>query len=154
MQVFLPYPDFKQSVQCLDKSRLGNQIWRECKTIMNGGWSNHPASRMWSIHKHALAVYMWEGLLELRRRNEINIDAALRLKAYLIDIFPHPTKPNTLNTKYTPPPFIGVDSFHKSHRLNLLFKYPEWYAKFFPEPVPLTKPQYIWPTGLPYTQEQ
>lgn len=151
MQVFLPYPDFKQSVQCLDKSRLGNQIWRECKTIMNGGWINHPASRMWINHKHALAVYMWEGLAELRRRNDINIGAAIRLKLYLTDIFPHPTMPRTLNTDYTPPPFLGVDSFHKSHRLNLLFKNPEWYSKFFPEPIPLTKPEYIWPSGLPYT---
>ena len=145
MQVFLPYPDFKQSVQCLDKSRLGNQIWRECKTIMNGGWANHPASKMWKYHKHALALYMWEGTTELLRRGQIGMTPAKKLSRYLIDMFPHPSNPKWFNRNAELPPFIGNAQFHKSHRLNLLFKDPEWYSKFFTERIPLTKPEYIWP---------
>ena len=38
MQVFLSYPDFEKSVQCLDSKRLGNQIYRECLIIIRGGW--------------------------------------------------------------------------------------------------------------------
>ena len=149
MQVFLPYPDFKQSVQCLDKSRLGNQIWRECKTIMNGGWVNHPASKMWKYHKHALAVYMWEGITELLRRRQLRITPAMALSRYLIDIFTHPSNTKLFNRNAELPPFLGNVHFHRSHRLNLLFKDPEWYSKFFPDRIPLTKPEYIWPKVEP-----
>ena len=68
MQVFLPYPDFAKSVECLDPSRLGNQIYREALTLIKGGWKHHPASKMWANHKHALAKYWIAGLDELLKR--------------------------------------------------------------------------------------
>lgn len=140
MQVFLPYPDFRQSVACLDKTRLGNQIWRECKTLLNGGWSNHPAAKMWADYKPALALYGWYGLQELHYKNQIKLEPLTELKAYFEQIMGD-------ISKIILPPFIGNEDFHRSHRLNLLFKNPSHYSKFFSEPVPTTKPPYIWPIG-------
>lgn len=68
MQVFLPYPDLQASVQCLDPKRLGNQVYRECLTLVRGGWSNHPASRMWKGYEYALCRYALYGLDELDAR--------------------------------------------------------------------------------------
>ena len=47
MQTFLPYPSFSESMKCLDPKRLGNQVYRECLTLIRGGWSNHPIAKMW-----------------------------------------------------------------------------------------------------------
>ena len=111
MQVFLPYPSFQQSVACLDKKRLGNQIWRECKTLLNGGWPNHPGNFIYK--EDQWLITMWQ--------------------------------PCALWLKYKPP-FIGNSNFHLSHRLNLLWKDPEWYSQFFDEPIPTSKPDYYWPS--------
>jgi hypothetical protein len=64
---------------------------------MNGGWVNHPASKMWKYHKHALALYMWEGTTELLRRGQIGMTPAKKLSRYLIDMFPHPSNPKWFN---------------------------------------------------------
>ena len=53
MQTFLPYPDLRDSVACLDSKRLGKQRV-ECLQILNvlegrrTGWQNHPAVKMWA----------------------------------------------------------------------------------------------------------
>lgn len=146
MQVFLPYPSFQQSVACLDKSRLGNQIWRECKTLLNGGWKHHPVAKMWSDYHHALAGYMWCGISELVRRNDITTETQLALDDYLIARFPMKPGLRVFDRHWKLPPFIGNSDFHLSHRLNLLWKAPEWYSKYFDEPVPTSKPPYLWPS--------
>lgn len=145
MQVFLPFPDFRQSVACLDKSRLGNQIWRECKTLLNGGWANHPAAKMWQNYKPALALYGYRGLCELLERGHINTDAFLSNQEYFWNLMPKSSICTIAESQIILPPFIGNEEFHRSHRLNLLFKNPSHYSKFFKEPVPLTKPEYVWP---------
>ena len=57
MQTFLPYADFAKSAGCLDDLRLGNQCYRETKTLLNGGWQNHPASKMWRGYEYSLCEY-------------------------------------------------------------------------------------------------
>lgn len=138
MQVFLPYPSFQQSVACLDKSRLGNQIWRECKTLISGGWSNHPVAKMWADYKPALALYALDGIHELVNRQDIQPNKAQELSTYFCQFCTH--------TSDELPPFIGNEDFHRSHRLNLLWKDPKWYSQFFDEPIPTSKPDYIWPS--------
>lgn len=138
MQVFLPYPSFQQSVACLDKSRLGNQIWRECKTLLNGGWKHHPVAKMWADYKPALSLYCIEGLKELISRRHIRTPAYY----YYMVFF----KSFSDNQEIIYPEFIGNPDFHLSHRLNLLWKDPEWYSQFFDEPVPTSKPDYLWPS--------
>lgn len=138
MQVFLPFPSFEKSVQCLDNTRLGNQVWRECKTLLNGGWRNHPVSKMWIYHKPALATYALCGLQELVRRNDIRPQPLAQLTTYFQEYLPSLGNPT----------FIGNEQFHRSHRLNLLWKNPDWYSQFFDEPIPHYKPEYYWP-GVP-----
>ena len=61
MQTFLPYPDFKKSLQTLDYRRLGKQrveayqILRAIK--YGGGWQHHPVTKMWRNHINALKLY-------------------------------------------------------------------------------------------------
>lgn len=151
MQVFLPYPSFQQSVACLDKSRLGNQIWRECKTLLNGGWKHHPVAKMWADYKPALVCYMYNGVQVLWERRWIQYG---RYVSFVKDLqilmaidydYAFDLVNATLKPEYNPP-FIGNPDFHLSHRLNLLWKDPEWYSQFFDEPVPTSKPDYLWPS--------
>lgn len=135
MQVFMPYPDLKTSVCCLDPKRLGNQIYREAKTLISGGWPNHPAAKIWANHKHALATYCLFGLEELRERG--------RYYPKWYDYFAAWAR-DTPDTGL--PPIIGYEAFHSGHRAALLAKAPAWYSQFgwteIPEPD--TKKAYIW----------
>lgn len=132
MQVFMPYSDYQKSVSCLDPKRLGNQIYRECVTLINGGWPNHPASKIWINHKHHLAIYSLFGLKELAKRgwyysNWFN---------FFTDIY--------VNTEDTgPPQIIGYELYHASHRSQLLRKNFDWYDQFGWKESPGEFP-YIW----------
>jgi len=55
MQTFLPYPNLKKSIKCLDNKRLGKQRVKAhqilnilLKRTKTKGWKNHPAIKMWS----------------------------------------------------------------------------------------------------------
>jgi hypothetical protein len=117
MQIFLPYPDFARSVHCLDPRRLGNQIYRECLTLIRGGWPNHPVARMWADYRPAIAAYALCGLAELSQRG-----------------YDYPHHRDTFEQYLSPeivlPPFVGDDRLHSSHRAALLFKNREWYGRF------------------------
>ncbi len=133
MQTFLPYPDLNKSVCCLDPKRLGNQVYRECKVLITGGWPNHPASKMWRGYEGALAKYAIYGLQELWRRG--------RKYPHHIEFFEQ-----FINDKY--PPWLG-GPIHSSHRAALLFKNFDWYSKFgwSEQPTNLIngRPVYYWP---------
>lgn len=133
MQTFLPYPDYNESMRVLDPKRLGNQVYREAFTLLRGGWSNHPASRMWQGHFHHLALYVLAGLDELKRRGKdypYHYDEAT---VHLLNF------PDT-----GPPPWISDEAFHASHRSNLLRKDPDWYGQFgWTESPDLP---YVWPS--------
>lgn len=134
MQTFLPYPSFTESMRVLDDSRLGNQVYREGMTLLRGGWSNHPASKMWRGYELALASYLWAGVLELDMRGKGYWDRpwCLELQSYLDG-----------ETAPLLPPWVGDDEFHASHRSNLLRKDPVWYGQWgWTEPADL---EYIWP---------
>lgn len=146
MQVFMPFRDLKQSVSCLDPSRLGNQIWREAKTLLNGGWVNHPAAKMWANYKPALAVYCLHGIEELVNRNAINLGKASDLRTEFLTYTSEEVSTNGVSFIKCPwPPFMGNEEYHLSHRLNLLYKNPIWYSKYFTETPPQEKPEYVWP---------
>lgn len=131
MNVFLPYPDFAKSVATLDRSRLGNQIYRECLTMIRGGWPNHPASKIWANHKRALAEYSIAGLNELAKRGYYYPHHYLTFQKYLDD-----EPDNGL------PDIVGWEPFHISHQSNLIRKNPEWYRQLFPN-IPDNLP-YLW----------
>lgn len=119
MQTFLPYPSFTESMRCLDPSRLGNQVYRECLTLIRGGWPNHPISKMWKGYEHALAKYALEGIEELNRRGR-NYQFHRETFEYYLKKF----------TDTGLPPWIGNEAFHSSHRAVLLYKLPSWYSQF------------------------
>ena len=119
---------------CLDKSRLGNQVWREGITLIRGGWPNHPASKMWRGHEYHLGLYLLAGLKVLRERSGkdyIEIEQKIRTE---MKKFRNTGKPK----------WVGNERFHASHRSNLLRKDKEWYSQFgWNEPDDLP---YVWPT--------
>lgn len=132
MQTFLPYASFEKTMGCLDDRRLGNQVYRECLTLIRGGWENHPASKMWVGHFHHLALYGLAGLQELKRRGRHYPHHVVTFMEFL-DTF----------ADNGPPPWLGNRRFHRAHQSNLVRKDPDHYRQFFPN-VPDNLP-YVWP---------
>lgn len=132
MQTFLPYPDFDKSARVLDPSRLGNQAYREGKTLLNGGWKNHPASKMWRGYEYALCLYILACFEELTFRG--------RHYPHHID---EVTNVMYQHNKKDMPPWLGREDIHSSHRANLLRKDPVWYGKFGWTESP--REGYVWP---------
>ncbi|MEJ0010335.1 MAG: MSMEG_6728 family protein [Alphaproteobacteria bacterium] len=131
MQTFLPYPDFEESMRVLDYRRLGKQRL-EAKQLLRaiageGGWVNHPATRMWRDYAPALALYHDEAIREWKRRGYRNTMPLLKPKKSTI-VLPH---------------WLGDKPFHRSHQSNLVRKDADYYRKYFPN-VPADLP-YVWP---------
>ena len=130
MQTFLPYPNFKKSVKCLDYRRLGKQRV-EAFQILNvllgrtktKGWINHPATKMWCGYENALKSYFNVCVDEWKKRG-----------------FNNNMRYETIKGEIIMPPWLGGRNFHKS---NLLRKLPEHYDKHFKN-IPVDLP-YIWP---------
>jgi hypothetical protein len=138
MQTFLPYPDFRQSAATLDNSRLGNQCYRECKTLLSGGWKHHPAAKMWLGHERSMCDYALALVNEMECRQRWKPEVITRWRTYYSEL--RSTLPNT-----GPPSWLGNAEFHASHRSNLLRKDPEHYSQFgWQEPNDL---EYVWPVG-------
>jgi hypothetical protein len=132
MQTFLPLPDFNASAACLDNKRLGKQRV-ECLQILNAlnkkskGWTNHPATVMWTGHTIALQNYMAACITEWIRRGFNN------------------TMPVPIPYPLTSlPAWFGDDRLHSSHRSNLLRKDPNHYGQFNWTDNPATP--YWWPS--------
>jgi len=125
MQIFLPYPDFRESLRVLDNKRLGKQRVETYQIIsaitrrpkLDGtpykGWLNHPCTIMWKDYVEALKVYMNISIEEWIGRG-----------------FKNTMEIETIPKSFTYPPFIGNDRFHSSHIANLLKKEPEFYNKY------------------------
>lgn len=117
MQTFLPYPDFAESMQCLDYRRLGKQRVEAMQILnalgdQNYGWQNHPAVNMWRGYEEALKHYMNTCIKEWVSRKYNNKMKIVPVGDIVL------------------PPIVGNESFHASHRSNLLRKDPVWYGKF------------------------
>jgi len=135
MQTFLPYANFEQSAACLDRQRLGKQRV-ETKQIYlaltqpSYGWQNHPAVKMWRGCEVALAAYgqamcrEWIG----RGYNDTMLPFFESIAAASIGKLPS---------------WYGDDTFHVSHRSNLIRKLPAHYSPLWPD-VSAELP-YVWP---------
>lgn len=139
MQTFLPLPDYKQSMCCLDKSRLGNQVWREGLTLIRGGWKWHPASKMWRGFEYQLGLYLLAGCDVLQERGKDYPEVRRKI---LVEMAKFPKTPL--------PPWFGDNRLHSSHRAALLAKDFAWYSQFGwsekPDPkTPDDKFNYWWP---------
>lgn len=129
MQTFLPYPDLAESAGVLDDLRLGNQCYRECVTLIRGGWRHHPASLMWSGYEHALARYGYALAREMSRRRRpdgsrrFRVEVCRRWQEFWIEQI-------NAHRYCDQPPWLGDERLHSSHRACLLFKLPQWYSLF------------------------
>lgn len=132
MQTFLPIDNYLESMRCLDKSRLGNQVWREGITLIRGGWKNHPASKMWRGHEYHLGLYLLAGCQVLAERGKEYPEIVKKIKTEM-----------EKHKNTGPPDWFGNKQFHASHRSKLLFKNKQWYSQFgWTEPDNL---EYVWP---------
>lgn len=135
MQTFLPYPDFARSAAVLDRQRLGKQrveVLQLLKAITTGGgWSNHPAARMWRGHTDALCRY-GEAVCQEWIERGYSDTCMEKIEGYRI------------HNLVLLPSWLGREDFHASHRSNLLRKDPDWYSSFGWSESPDLP--YVWPT--------
>jgi hypothetical protein len=133
MITFLPLPDFRQSAEVLDKKRLNKQCL-EARQLFEGGWSNHPASKMWERYRGSLADY---GFVFCKVAVERGINQFKNLKFFEDVMFSE--------LVISLPLWLGDIRLHSSHRANLLRKDIDYYSKFGW----LETPQkgYYWPCG-------
>lgn len=142
MQTFLPLADYTRSAAVLDNKRLGKQRL-EGLQILNAligrrvsGWASHPAVRMWAGHEYALTNYVVAICKEWRSRG-YNDNILVQVKSIQVSLVLD-------NADMSPPPWLGDERLHASHRSNLLRKLPVWYGLFgWTEPNDLP---YYWPT--------
>lgn len=115
MQVFLPLPDCLQTAAQLDKRRLNKQIIEAGQILraIDGegrGWHNHPATRMYRIHKQWLMLY--RDCLAAYQAGDIKAATVLSKQADAVR-----------------PPFV-TDEFCRQHARLLYTKAPELYPQF------------------------
>lgn len=136
MQTFLPFVDFETSAKVLDKKRLWKQVveadqilsfLERKKTEDEVPYGNHPAVLMWEGYETALKFY----------RNVMLAESLLR------GINTDKTPLEVVESVFIYPPWIGWESFHLSHRSNLLRKDAEHYQKYFA--IKDTSLPYVWP---------
>jgi hypothetical protein len=121
MQVFLPSPDYYESLFLLDKKRLGKQRV-EAKQLIdtildrpmaNGkprkGWYNHPAAVMYRQYIDSLIHYYNMSLAAFVLTGGVN--KKLEHEPYVRDTYNHSL-----------PWWLGVKEIHASHRGRLKFK--------------------------------
>jgi len=139
MQTFLPYADYKKSAQSLDRFRLGKQRVEGLQILNSlvegGGWSDHPAVKMWRSHEGALAQYTIAICEEWQSRGYRDT-----VKGKVLSLLKDHPEWNSL-----PPRWMGDPAFHLSHQSNLVRKKPEFYARKFPGIS--GDMAYIWPKG-------
>ena len=132
MQTFVPYDEFRPSLECLDYRRLGkqrvesSQIINVISTGSTGAWSNHPAVNMWRGHLPALVAYYNLNLEIWADRGYNNIKL----------------QPMEVPGKIVMPPWWG-GPIHANHRANLLRKKPEFYGQYGWTEDP--NMEYVWP---------
>ncbi len=141
MQVFLPDTDFAETARVLDTRRLINQILRECKTLINGGWPHHPAAKLWRNHRVALARYALVGLDEIDRRGFAQKNM-LEHRLWWEDrfcslVYQEPSRSANL------PSLCYKPEFTRAHRSQLLAKDFAHYSKYFNDVLPGAL-DYVW----------
>ena len=125
MQTFLPYSDFRESLEALDNKRLGKQRVEAYQIISaiagrtrkDGkpykGWVNHPCSVMWRGYVNALKLYYNDCIDVWKERG-----------------FKNTMEYEHIEGEFVLPNWLGNEKFHSSHRANLLRKDENFYSQF------------------------
>lgn len=150
MQTFLPYTDLAASAASLDMKRLGKQRVENLQILksltqgggLHGGWSKHPASRMWRGYELALLRYQEAICYEWVTVRNYKDTCWEKSKAFFSD----EDLERYEKGDYVFPEWFGMEEFHLAHKSNLIRKEPTHYFFQFPD-VPDDIP-YIWPFAL------
>lgn len=132
MQTFLPEPDFALSAAALDDKRLGSQINEVCtilgalhETNENGGYYNHPVTRMWKFYEYQLAKFglacedEWEARGFKVRKNRKTLETHL---GYAED--------GESSREF--PYWFGEVELHDRYKTLLISKNPAYYSTKWP----------------------
>lgn len=163
VNVFVPVADVEQSCRILDEPRLGKQR-SEIKIILAAltgvrfkqaqgefalalpekrGYRNHSATRMWQGHELALARFGETNCLVWAERRGHDPETGTGhetlndMRGWVAWLVQHGADP-------TMPPWWGRADVHASHRSVLLFKDPDYYARFGWDDEPAY--EYVWPS--------
>jgi Pyrimidine dimer DNA glycosylase len=123
---FMPYPNFKESIKCLDRQRLNSQR-REALHILKASlgmvrpFKSHASIKMWSGAEKALCLYGLEACNEWYNRGYVDNQGLL---FELIDHQEFRNKPLIM------PRWLGCEQFHSNQRARLLSKNYTWYSQF------------------------
>ena len=148
---------------CLDPDRLGNQIWREGKTlvnlllnwgpeaqVINGGpkppqWYWHPACQMWRYNTASLCNYCLIGFKIIRDRPIHFGGGAGKNYPHHIEWFQDARKKSIslLGKQSADKPEWWGTAIHTTHRAALLDRRINWYSAFGWKEYPMT--DYHWP---------
>lgn len=146
MQTFLPYPDFHDCANCLDKKRQWKQVveakqilctlrakdlpedWKNSKTYLNQKWINHPAVKMWNGFEEALKIY-YNVFLAYSRKSGIKTELEFLKSSTFLPEFPF---------------YIGNQNFHNAMKSKLFQKDNKHYS-LFSEFKHFNNGQYLWP---------
>lgn len=149
MQIFHPEHDTLTAISRLDRSRAGNQCWRESWTLARGGWANHPASTLTGQTAGEQAWFAWYNMMLIQHvwdKGWCRGDTYVKWQAIWEKVF------QSLNAIPVAPAWTRDEDFISSQRACLLYKDPDWYGQFgWTErptgPSPMTgKWPYKWPT--------
>lgn len=128
MQTFLPYANFYESANCLDKKRCWKQVVETAQIIKileeatdEIAWSKHPAIKMWVGHIDCLKMYFNTFL-------EVCIEKHGIKTKYNYYQFSEEQVENI-----SEPWWLGKKKFHRAMRARLIDKFPEFYEPIFPE---------------------
>lgn len=137
MQTFLVTPRYVDTATLLDYRRLGKQrveAWQILRALagLSKGWTNHPAVKMWEGYEYSLGIYGSVMCTEWARRGYTD-----NMRERFVEVCR--VTPNTGRPDWT-----TNESFHLSHKSNLVRKMPEFYGPLFPG-VPDDLP-YLWPS--------
>jgi hypothetical protein len=157
MQTFLIHNDYTETAKSLDNKRLNKQALEAWQIMLVNlkldpqgnfrqpkGWTNHPATRMWSGYEEELHSYIQAMTQEWVRRGyktTIADKATATLDvAYKHGLVEKNGKPSWMQK-------IVFEDLKSSHRLALLVKNYDWYSQFnWPED-PGHQPEtyeYVW----------
>lgn len=133
VKTFLPYPNIKKSIECLDDRRCGKQRVEAYQIIRalreRTAWYKHPACKMWIGYENLLIQYYNACIDEWVKRGKKNNMIKIEINGEIIY-----------------PWWFGWDHFHMSHQSSLIRKHPAFYGpKFNTEKYYLDK-GYVWPS--------
>ncbi|WP_394255316.1 MSMEG_6728 family protein [Pseudoclavibacter helvolus] len=144
MQTFLPYPDFAESASVLDRQRLGKQRVETLQvmkalTVPGYGWQQHPIVKMWIGYERTLLDYQDAFCAEWVGRGYADTCAEKTLV-----VFEEAAESRGPDFRESgPPPWLGDEALHESHRSKLVAKDEQFYGAIFPEAE--RGLDYVWP---------